>query len=57
MWVRIRDEDGTIAGYGRGNSVSVGAGGPVAAGELIAEIGNRGIQTGPHLHFAGVVGR
>ncbi len=51
LWVRIRHDDGTITVYGHINSYSVRAGQRVVAGEVIAEVGNRGISTGPHLHF------
>lgn len=51
LWVRIRHEDGTITVYGHINSYSVRAGQRVEAGDVIAEVGNRGISTGPHLHF------
>lgn len=51
LWVRIQLSDGTINVYGHMNSFSVHAGQKVKAGQQIAEIGNRGQSTGPHLHF------
>jgi murein DD-endopeptidase MepM/ murein hydrolase activator NlpD len=47
----IRGADGTITVYGHVNREFVAAGDRVGAGELIAEVGNRGESTGPHLHF------
>jgi len=51
QWVRVRLDDGTINVYGHVNRFFVEAGQKVTAGEEIAEIGNRGQSTGPHLHF------
>jgi murein DD-endopeptidase MepM/ murein hydrolase activator NlpD len=51
MWVRVQLGDGTINVYGHVNRSYVTAGQKVRAGEQIAEIGNRGESTGPHLHF------
>ncbi|WP_027928084.1 M23 family metallopeptidase [Amycolatopsis benzoatilytica] len=51
LWVRLQLDDGTIQVYGHMNSFSVHAGQRVKCGEQIAEIGNRGQTTGPHLHF------
>lgn len=51
LWVRIRHNDGTITTYGHNNDNRVVVGQRVSAGEQIATIGNRGISTGPHLHF------
>ncbi|WP_018331004.1 M23 family metallopeptidase [Actinomycetospora chiangmaiensis] len=51
MWVRVQLEDGTINVYGHVNRSFVTEGQQVKAGEEIAEIGNRGQSTGPHLHF------
>lgn len=51
LWVRIEHTDGTVAVYGHINSYSVRAGQKVSAGQVIAEVGNRGVSTGPHLHF------
>jgi murein DD-endopeptidase MepM/ murein hydrolase activator NlpD len=47
----IRGNDGAITVYGHVNREYVSAGDRVVAGELIAEVGNRGESTGPHLHF------
>src|SRR3954466_10224169 len=42
---------GAVTGYGHVNRCCVAPGERVAAGEKIAEVGNRGQSTGPHLHF------
>jgi murein DD-endopeptidase MepM/ murein hydrolase activator NlpD len=47
----IRGDDGAITVYGHVNAEYVEKGERVTAGELIAEVGNRGQSTGPHLHF------
>ncbi|NEM08615.1 M23 family metallopeptidase [Geodermatophilus normandii] len=49
--VYIRGDDGAITVYGHVNAEYVEKGERVTAGELIAEVGNRGQSTGPHLHF------
>ncbi|WP_232806913.1 M23 family metallopeptidase [Geodermatophilus chilensis] len=49
--VYIRGDDGAVTVYGHVNDYFVRAGERVVAGELIAEVGNRGQSTGPHLHF------
>jgi murein DD-endopeptidase MepM/ murein hydrolase activator NlpD len=51
LWIRVRHTDGTTAIYGHINSYSVREGQRVSAGQVIAEMGNRGISTGSHLHF------
>ncbi|MEV6768846.1 M23 family metallopeptidase [Nocardia sp. NPDC051030] len=51
QWVRVQQEDGTIAVYGHVNDMYVTAGQHVEAGDTIASVGNRGQSTGPHLHF------
>lgn len=51
LWVRIQHDDGTVGVYGHINSYNVSEGERVEAGETIAEVGNRGYTTGPHLHF------
>ena len=51
MWVVLRHADGTRSVYGHINRSLVSVGQTVSAGEEIAEVGNRGQSTGPHLHF------
>jgi murein DD-endopeptidase MepM/ murein hydrolase activator NlpD len=51
LWVRVRHDDGTITVYGHINRALVGVGERVTAGQVIAEVGNRGRSTGPHLHL------
>ncbi len=52
--VRILHDDGTIAVYAHlnWNSIRVNPGDRVAAGQYIADSGNTGFSSGPHLHFA-----
>ena len=49
--VYILGDDGFVTVYGHVNQYFVDAGQHVSAGQQIAEIGNRGQSTGPHLHF------
>ncbi len=51
LWVVLRHPDGTHSVYGHVNRMFVTVGEQVHAGQEIAEIGNRGESTGPHLHF------
>ncbi|MGW4632867.1 M23 family metallopeptidase [Nocardia sp. NPDC004415] len=51
QWVRVQQDDGTIAVYGHINEYYVQAGDRVDAGDVIAAVGNRGQSTGPHLHL------
>ncbi|MQA13288.1 MAG: peptidoglycan DD-metalloendopeptidase family protein [Pseudonocardiaceae bacterium] len=51
MWVRIEHSDDTITVYGHIHRSLVEEGQQVEAGDEIAEMGNRGQSTGPHLHF------
>jgi murein DD-endopeptidase MepM/ murein hydrolase activator NlpD len=51
LWVVLRHPDGTSTVYGHVNRMFVQVGQRVKAGEEIAEVGNRGESTGPHLHF------
>lgn len=51
LWVVLRHTDGTQSAYGHVNRMFVDVGEKVKAGEEIAEIGNRGYSTGPHLHL------
>src|SRR6185312_8748055 len=50
LWVRVRHDDGTVTTYGHVNRTLVHVGEHVTAGQEIAEVGNRGDSTGPHLH-------
>ncbi|MBB3082299.1 M23 family metallopeptidase [Geodermatophilus sabuli] len=49
--VYVQHGDGQITLYGHVNRFFVTAGQVVTAGQQIAEVGNRGQSTGPHLHF------
>ncbi|HEY4625579.1 MAG TPA: M23 family metallopeptidase [Blastococcus sp.] len=49
--VYVLGNDGAVTVYGHVNRYFVAPGERVAAGEKIAEVGNRGQSTGPHLHF------
>jgi murein DD-endopeptidase MepM/ murein hydrolase activator NlpD len=49
--VYLQGDDGYVTVYGHVNRYFVSAGERVSAGEQIAEVGNRGQSTGPHLHF------
>ncbi|WP_232663826.1 M23 family metallopeptidase [Pseudonocardia sp. TRM90224] len=51
LWVVLRHTDGTQSVYGHVNRMFVKVGQKVKAGEQIAEVGNRGYSTGPHLHL------
>jgi murein DD-endopeptidase MepM/ murein hydrolase activator NlpD len=49
--VAVEHGDGTITLYGHVNQMFASVGQSVSAGQQIAEVGNRGQSTGPHLHF------
>ena len=49
--VAVQHSDGVITLYGHVNQFFVSTGQAVSAGQQIAEVGNRGQSTGPHLHF------
>jgi len=49
--VYIQHDDGSVSVYGHIDDFFVTAGERISAGQLIAEVGNRGQSTGPHLHF------
>ncbi|NEK86050.1 M23 family metallopeptidase [Blastococcus saxobsidens] len=49
--VYLEGDDGAIYVYGHINDYFVRTGDRVVAGERIAEVGNRGNSTGPHVHF------
>jgi murein DD-endopeptidase MepM/ murein hydrolase activator NlpD len=55
LWVRVQHADGTITVYGHINRSFVHVGQQVATGDVIAETGNRGQSTGPHLHIGVMV--
>ena len=50
-WVVIKHDGGEVSVYGHMRNYSVSVGQRVSAGEQIAQIGNEGRSTGPHLHF------
>ena len=49
--VYVQHGDGQITLYGHVNQFFVSAGQVVQAGDHIADVGNKGQSTGPHLHF------
>ena len=49
--VYLQHDDGSVTVYGHINDYFVTAGQRVSAGTVIAEVGNKGQSTGPHLHF------
>jgi murein DD-endopeptidase MepM/ murein hydrolase activator NlpD len=51
--IRVLHDDGTMSLYGHlnWNSIRVAPGQHVARGEYLADSGNTGFTTGPHLHF------
>lgn len=51
LWVQVQHADGTVTVYGHVNRFFVKPGQQVKAGQVIAELGNRGQSTGPHLHL------
>jgi len=53
--VVIDHGDGLFSIYGHLNSTTVHEGWQVGAGEVIGQLGDTGIATGPHLHFELVV--
>lgn len=56
LWVRLQHADGTITVYGHINRALVSVGQKVQAGDVIAEVGNRGLSTGSHLHIGVMIG-
>ncbi|SDC88492.1 Murein DD-endopeptidase MepM and murein hydrolase activator NlpD, contain LysM domain [Geodermatophilus telluris] len=49
--VYVQHDDGRVTVYGHVNRFFVSAGQVVSTGQQIAEVGNKGQSTGPHLHF------
>ncbi|MDQ4039629.1 MAG: M23 family metallopeptidase [Actinomycetota bacterium] len=54
--IYLQHESGDVTVYGHMSEVLVEAGQIVEGGEVIAEVGNEGYSTGPHLHFEVHVG-
>ncbi|WP_338596941.1 M23 family metallopeptidase [Saccharopolyspora sp. SCSIO 74807] len=51
LWVRVQHPDGVVSTYGHNHRNLVHPGQPIHAGQPIAEVGNRGQSSGPHVHF------
>lgn len=51
QWVVLEHSNGERSVYGHVSSFNVSVGQQVAAGDVIAAVGNEGQSTGPHLHF------
>lgn len=51
LWVKLQHPGGVVTIYGHINRYLVHVGQTVQAGQPIAEVGNRGQSTGPHLHY------
>lgn len=51
QWVRLKHPDGSISSYGHVSARYVNVGDYVNPGDHIADIGNEGQSTGPHLHL------
>ena len=47
----LKSKNGLFARYGHLNNIFVKIGDKVKAGEIIGEVGNSGLSSGPHLHF------
>jgi len=54
--IYLQHENGDVTVYGHMSEMLVEAGQIVEGGEVIAEVGNEGFSTGPHLHFEVHVG-
>lgn len=51
IWLQIEHEGGWMSEYGHQTTNHVSVGDTVKAGEHIADMGNKGQSTGPHLHL------
>jgi murein DD-endopeptidase MepM/ murein hydrolase activator NlpD len=56
-FVELRHSDGSLTLYAHTNRVLVAKGQEISQGQIIAEVGNTGRSTGPHLHFEVQIGR
>jgi murein DD-endopeptidase MepM/ murein hydrolase activator NlpD len=56
-FVELRHRDGSLTLYAHTNRVLVAKGQEITQGQIIAEVGNTGRSTGPHLHFEVQIGR
>lgn len=52
VFIRVRRDDGVSPSFSHCSRLLVQKGEKVTAGQVIAESGNTGRSTGPHLHFA-----
>ena len=51
LWTRLQHPDGVVTTYGHNHRNHVHIGQSVQPRQTIAEVGNRGASTGPHVHF------
>ncbi len=50
-WILVDHGNGIQTGYAHNSTIRVDVGQNIAAGEIIAEVGNTGASSGCHLHF------
>lgn len=50
-FVAIKHSNGITSHYGHCQSIKVGVGQRLKAGQIVATVGSTGLSTGPHLHF------
>jgi murein DD-endopeptidase MepM/ murein hydrolase activator NlpD len=51
QFIEIKHSDGFVTKYAHARKIFVIQGQPVTRGQVIAEVGNTGRSTGPHLHY------